>query len=203
MTMDRRRAHAFDRAAVRSEDADGRLHVTMTPISKAAINPYLGREIPNWQELGLHPDRVYRLFRDPAELKRAAATFNNLPLLLTHAPVTAEDHRPELVVGSTGTDGIFSPPFLQNSMVIWSRLAIDAVTSGARRQLSCGYRYRPDMTPGTADGQAYDGVMRDIVGNHIALVAEGRAGPDVIVADSAPDPGIGCRFPSILLISRA
>src|SRR6202012_2673760 len=30
----------------------------------------------------------------------------------------------------------------------------------------------------------YDGVMRDIVGNHVALVEEGRAGPDVMVGDS-------------------
>ncbi|MCV5420626.1 DUF2213 domain-containing protein, partial [Escherichia coli] len=32
----------------------------------------------------------------------------------------------------------------------------------------------------------YDGVMRDIVGNHVALVTEGRAGSDVVVGDSIP-----------------
>jgi hypothetical protein len=40
------------------------------------------------------------------------------------------------------------------------------------------------MTPGTIDGQSYDGVMRDIVANHVAIVVEGRAGPDVVVGDS-------------------
>ena len=41
------------------------------------------------------------------------------------------------------------------------------------------------MTPGvTPEGEKYDGVMRDIVGNHVALVREGRAGPDVVVGDS-------------------
>lgn len=40
------------------------------------------------------------------------------------------------------------------------------------------------MTPGVHEGQPYDGVMRDIVGNHVALVIEGRAGSDVVVGDS-------------------
>jgi len=41
------------------------------------------------------------------------------------------------------------------------------------------------MTPGSYENERYDGVMRDIVGNHVALVKEGRAGPDVVVGDSA------------------
>jgi hypothetical protein len=40
------------------------------------------------------------------------------------------------------------------------------------------------MTPGVFKGEPYDGVMRDIVGNHVALVTEGRAGDDVVVGDS-------------------
>ncbi len=41
------------------------------------------------------------------------------------------------------------------------------------------------MTPGTYAGVRYDGVMRDIAANHVALVRKGRAGPDVVVGDSA------------------
>jgi hypothetical protein len=41
------------------------------------------------------------------------------------------------------------------------------------------------MTPGTSpEGEKYDGRMTQIVANHIALVEAGRAGPDVMVADS-------------------
>lgn len=43
------------------------------------------------------------------------------------------------------------------------------------------------MTPGEFEGEKFDGVMRDIVANHVALVAEGRAGPDVIVGDEKKD----------------
>lgn len=47
------------------------------------------------------------------------------------------------------------------------------------------------MTPGTYKGQKYDGVMRDIQGNHVALVEAGRAGPDVVVMDANPFPEFG------------
>lgn len=180
VAMDRKPA-----ASVRAYDADGRMHVEVTNISKANVCPYIGREIPKWRELGLEPDRVYQLYRDPEELEKAAPTFNNLPLLSQHVPVTADSHQPELVVGSTGTDASFEAPYLRNSLVVWARDAIDAIESETRKELSCAYRYRADMTPGrTPDGEKYDGVMRDIVGNHVALVKDGRAGDDVIVGDS-------------------
>ena len=83
-------ALAFDRSA-RHVDVDGRLHVAASHISKAAVNPYYGREIPGADTLGLDPARVYQLLRDPEELAKAAPTFNNLPLLSKHVPVSALD----------------------------------------------------------------------------------------------------------------
>lgn len=182
---------AMDRApdTVRSYDVDGRLHVETSHISKANICPYLGREIPGWQELGLDGDRIYNLLRDPEELAKAAPTFNNLPVLSEHVPVTAFDeasHMPGLVVGSTGTDATFNGGYLDNSLVVWAKDSIDGVVNNKKRELSSAYRYRADMTPGFFEGVAYDGVMRDIVGNHVALVIEGRAGPDVVIGDEQP-----------------
>ncbi|MCK6993113.1 DUF2213 domain-containing protein [Enterobacter asburiae] len=177
-------ALAFDRATVRSFDNDGRLHIEMTPISKANICPYYGREIPNSKALGLLPDKIYYLLRDPEELKKAAPTFNNIPLLDEHIPVTADDPQKMSVVGSTGTDSDFAHPYLNNSLVVWDSNSIAGIESDEKKQLSSAYRYRADMTPGVYEGQPYDGVMRDIVGNHVAIVIEGRAGPDVVVGDS-------------------
>lgn len=181
---------AMDRApSVRSFDADGRLHVVRSNISKANVCPYLGREIPQWETLGLEPDNVYQLLRDPEELARGATTFNNLQILSEHVPVTAwddESHMAEITVGSTGTDAAFDGEYLTNSMVVWARSAIDGIASDEKRELSSAYRYRADMTPGEYNGVAYDGIMRDIIGNHVALVFEGRAGPDVLVGDEQP-----------------
>lgn len=178
-------AMAFDRASVRTFDEDGRLHIKLTHISKATVNPYKGSEIPGWQELGLDPDKVYQLLRDPDELERAAPTFNNLPLLDTHIPVDVDEPQKQFIIGSTGTDAVFEKPYLDNSLVIWTSDGIEGVESEERQEISCAYHYEPDMTPGVYEGQRYDGVMRNIRGNHVALVPEGRAGPDVVVADGA------------------
>ena len=43
------------------------------------------------------------------------------------------------------------------------------------------------MAPGTSpEGEEYDGVMRELVCNHVAIVPDGRAGDDVLVHDSKP-----------------
>jgi 8-oxo-dGTP pyrophosphatase MutT (NUDIX family) len=176
---------AFDRASVRSIDRDGHLFVEITPISKANVCPYRGSEIPGCDDLGLEPDRIYRLLRDPDELKKGADTFKGKPLMLIHKPVSADDHPRNVVVGSVGTDVSFDPPYLMAPLSVWDAEAIALIDSGEQKELSSSYHYRADMTAGkTPDGEAYDGVMRDIVGNHVALVKEGRAGPDVVVGDS-------------------
>ncbi|WP_324723838.1 DUF2213 domain-containing protein [Lelliottia sp. JS-SCA-14] len=184
--MARDSALAFDRASVRTYDADGKLHVELTPISKANICVYYGREIPGWEELGLIPDKAYRLLRDPEELRKAAHTFNNQPLLNTHIAVSVLDPPKEAIIGSTGESAEFDGTYLKNSLVIWDVNSIIGVENKQQREISSSYRYRLDMTPGEYEGEAYDGVMRDIVCNHVAIVPSGRAGPDVFVYDSQP-----------------
>lgn len=177
---------ALDRGSIRTVDKDGRLHVDLTPISKAVVSPYVGKEIPGFEELGLDADTVYQLYRDPAELAKAAPSFNKLPVLSEHVPVDADDYAPELVVGATGERASFNSPYLMQSMVVWAKPAIDGIEDNTKKELSCAYHYTPEMNKGTANGVAYDGVMRNIIGNHVAIVVEGRAGHDVVVGDSMP-----------------
>lgn len=174
---------ALDLASSRRTDEDGRLHVFPTNISKANVCPYRGSEIPASESLGLDPNKIYMLLRDPSELERAASTFNNIPLLTKHVPVSVDDPNPHLVVGSTGTDAAFSDPYLINSLVVWDAGAIAGIEHNLQKELSCAYRYDADMVPGEYAGTKYDGVMRNIRGNHVALVESGRAGSDVVVGD--------------------
>ncbi len=176
---------AYDRS-LRHVDTDGRLHIEMTPISKANVCPYYGREIPGSEILGLDPDKLYQLLRDEKELEKAAETSDNIQVLEEHEGVSADAPKQWLVVGTTGTDGVFDYPYLKNSMAIWVKSAIDAIRDNRKRQLSASYHYKPDMTPGEFLGQQYDGVMRKIKFNHVALVKAGRAGNDVLVADAMP-----------------
>jgi hypothetical protein len=176
---------AQDRS-LRSYDQDGRLHVESSNISKATVNPYYGSEIPNYQQLGLEPKKVYYLLRDPEELKKAAPTFNNLPLLSKHIPVSADEPQKEVIAGTTGSDTVFKDGYLKCSLAVWDAEAIAGIESGEQVELSSAYHYTADMTAGEFEGRHYDGVMRDIVGNHVALVDVGRAGRDVVVSDADP-----------------
>lgn len=177
---------ALDRATVRRMDVDGRMHVEVSPISKANVCPYYGREIPNSEALGLVPGKVYQLLRDPVELAKAAPTFNGIQLMQRHIAVSAADAQKYDVVGCLGNDAVFDPPYLKNSLTVWDASAIAGIETGEQRELSSSYRYVADMTPGDYEGVPYDGRMTDIVGNHVALVEAGRAGADVIVGDSLP-----------------
>lgn len=178
---------AFDRASVRSFDGNGRLQIAKTNISKANVCPYYGREIPNHEALGLDPDRIYRLWRHPDELKKAAGTFNNIPVLSTHVPDFPGDPPRQYRVGTTHSNCEFDGTYLTVGMSIWDNSAIAGIETGEQEELSASYQYVADMTPGTTpNGEVYDGIMRDMVGNHEALVETGRAGPDVLVADSLP-----------------
>lgn len=177
---------AADRS-LRRYDSDGHLHVEACNISKANVCPYFGREIPNGAALGLDPDRVYMLYRDPAELAAAAQSFAGKPLLMHHQPVTADEPATDLVVGSIGTDVNFDGPYLRASISVWRADAIKKIEREEQRELSPGYRYTADMSPGKSpEGLTYDGVMRNIRGNHLTIVKEGRTGPDVTVADELP-----------------
>jgi|ERR1039458_1456709 hypothetical protein len=179
---------AFDRAAAgaRTFDADGRLHVAGSNISRAAVNPYRGDEIPEYESLGLDPSKIYYLLRDPAELEKAAPTFEGVQLLSEHVPVAANDHRPEVVVGAV-SNPVFEFPFLKADLVVWASAAIDGIESGGKADLSAAYRYRCILEPGTYEGVPFDARMVDLVGNHCSLVADGRVA-GAVVGDAALMP---------------
>jgi uncharacterized protein len=173
---------ALDRAMTSARiDADGRAHFTATAISKADVNPYRGREIPGWKELGLDPNAVYQMFRPPDELARAARSFNGLPVLSDHVATNAVLHPKALTIGATGTDCVFDGTFLRGSVVVWKKDAISGIANGRQAALSAGYAWCPIMRPGTWRGKPYSGVMRNIVGNHAAVVDKGRV-PDCSLA---------------------
>ena len=178
----------------RRYDADGQLHIHRTPISKATVNPYYGREIPDSDRLGLEPERIYYLLRDPGELAKAAPSFQNKQLMFKHIAVSADDPKQDSIAGTIGSDVEFVAPYLMANIAIWDAEAIAGVETDTVRELSASYRYRADMTPGLYEGRRYDGVMRDIQGNHVALVQAGRAGSDVMAADSKLETKMETKF---------
>lgn len=176
--------HAMDKSA-RSYDRNGHLRVDKTIITKAAVNPYSGSSIPNWKELGLDPNKEYMLLRDPEELRKALPTFEGLQLLKRHIPVDASQPEKESTIGSIGTEITMDDEGrVWSSLRVFDQEGINYIESRALGELSAGYAYTPDMTAGTWNGIPYDGIMREIHGNHVAIVERGRIGSDAIIADS-------------------
>lgn len=170
---------ALDRS-MRTVDGNGHLLVKRTVISKASVNPYKGSEIPNHEALGLDPDRIYSLLRDKQELQKAVdnGTFDGINLLKRHVPVSADEPETDSIIGTIYDVEIDGDNVIA-SLRITDQKAIDLIESGKMQELSSGYAYTADMT----HGDDYDGIMRNIHGNHVALVERGRIGRDAIIAD--------------------
>lgn len=168
----------------REIDSNGFLRVEMSNITKSQVRAYLGREIPDWRDFNLDPEKIYNVLCPEEELIKAVPTFNNLPLTRDHIAVDVDNVPKERIVGSLGDHATYEKPYIKNNLIVYDKKDIDLIMSGKKKELSCGYRYTPVREDGEFEGQHYDFKMTDIVGNHIALVKQGRAGRDVMVADS-------------------
>lgn len=165
----------------RQTDVNGFLLVRDNPISKVGVFPYLGREIG-----APEPDRVYQVYRPEEELRRPETiqSFNLLPFIDEHEFLGADGTPAEKkgVQGTTGENAAFDFPYLKNNIRVYSEFMKNLIERG-KIELSPSYRCEYEFTPGAFDGQKYDAIQRNIRGNHLALVKEGRTGPDVAVQD--------------------
>jgi hypothetical protein len=181
---------AMDRApTMRNKDVNGWLHVKDCRISKANVCPYMGKEIPNSEKLGLDPEKVYNLYRDPGALEASAPTFERAPLMLEHLGVTAKtaqnEHVKRKIIGAI-SNVRWVAPYLIADLTVWDGEGIEAIESQRQQELSPGYHYDPQMNAGVHEGLPFDGSMLNIVANHLCIVDTGRTGPDVMVNDKAP-----------------
>lgn len=166
-------------------DLNGYVEIRGNPISKVGVFPYLGSEIG-----APEPDRVYNVYRSAEELSDpdTIASFRLMPLVDEHSMLGSEDDgltpaEKKGVQGVIGEEVYFDAPYLRGNLKIYSEAAKGLVNSNTKRELSPGYRCVYDFTPGAFDGEQYDAVQRTIRANHLALVEEGRTGPDVAVLD--------------------
>ncbi len=162
----------MDSQSKRTIDVNGFMHVEISNITKESVDPYRGYEIPKSKEFGFDPDKIYMGYRSGEELKKAAHTFNGLPITREHHVDSAENPQREHRVGSIGTDCAYNAPYLQASVTITDGEAIRKIESGERMEFSAGYFFEPVFEKGEFEGKAYDFIMTEIKGNHIALVGK-------------------------------
>ena len=99
-------------------------------------------------------------------------------------PIT-DDHPPEMLNADNARQysvGTVGESIRKDGTHVAARIVVhDAKTiakmDGGKRAVSCGYDCDIDETPGTSpEGERYDAVQTNIVGNHLAIVHNARAG---------------------------
>ena len=166
------------------DDVNGRMLVSDTQITKESVDSYFGREIPGYEAFGLAPEKVYKIYRPAAELKKALKKFNNIPLLdmhiLDYGDAPQKDHR----VGSVSNARMDGGTVFAD-LGIWDKDAIKGIQDGSRKELSCGYQADTIYKPGVFDGEEYTFLMKNILPNHLSLVPRARC-PGSKVFDEKP-----------------
>jgi hypothetical protein len=165
-------------------DTNGWAEIRDNPISKVGVFPYLGKSIG-----ASDPGRIYMVYRPEEELADPACikSFRLLPWVDEHEMLGDEEAgytAPEKkgVQGVIGEDVYYDDGVLKGNIKVFSESLAALINSG-KRQLSAGYRCKYEFTSGQYNGQRYDAIQRNIRGNHLASVQEGRMGPDVAVLD--------------------
>jgi hypothetical protein len=152
------------------------------PISKVGVYPYLGRSISDECE----PDKIYYVYRPAETLAQSVDTWDNppKPFINDHEMLgegfSKVDDRP---VQGVIHNPVYEDGTLYADISVYSESLKKKIEDG-KKELSLGYFCKYEKQKGVYKGQAYDYVQRDMVGNHIALVENGRCGSDVRVFDS-------------------
>lgn len=169
----------------RRTDSNGWYEAKGNPMTKVGVFPYLGSEIPGAPD----PGRVYNVYRPAEELARETClnSFKLIPFVDNHAMLGPSeqglmDVSDKGAHGVTGEEIMFDGEYIRGNLKVWSEPIANLITNG-KRELSAGYRCIYDWTAGIFNGVTYDAIQRDIQANHLALVQNGRMGPDVAVLD--------------------
>ena len=162
-------------------DKNGYWFIPHNPISKVGVFQYLGSSISDECE----PNKVYNVFRSGETLLASVPTWDNppKPFINDHEMLgegfTDIDDRP---VQGVITNPQYEDGVLYSDITVYSEKLKEAIENG-KKELSLGYFCKFEKQSGIYDGESYDYVQIDMVGNHIALVDAGRCGSDVKVFD--------------------
>lgn len=138
--------------------------------------------------------REYRPMEEVAS-PESLASFAGKAITMEHPPVLLDsENTKNYQVGFTGSEIVYDNGFVKAVMTVTDKETIDKVMKGDVREVSAGYRVNYDPTPGVTDsGEHYDGIQKEISGNHVAIVRRGRAGPQVrlhLDRQDAADPSL-------------
>ena len=178
-------ASGYAEESARTVDANGFVTVEGNPITKEGVYEYLGKDIPGYPG---NPDDLVKVYRPAEELSKPETleSFKLMPFIDEHEWLGPDGTDPGQLPlsGMTGEQVYWDPPYVKSN-IRWFSNDMKSQVENGKKELSPAYSYTPSREPGVFQGEAYTYVMRNLRGNHLALVETGRTGPDVAVMDSA------------------
>lgn len=124
-----------------------------------------------------NPDgSIRKEFRPPEEVfdPDSLASYKYKPVIVTHsAGYVDKDNVSDEEIGTITSEGQAAGDDVIAEIVIHDT---DAMKRSGLRELSLGYNLDLEETPGEYNGEHYDAIQRNIRINHLALVANARAG---------------------------
>ena len=133
-------------------------------VTSTGIFEYKNQDGSIRRELRL-PEEVF----NPASLE----SYEGKPIIVTHqAGYVCKDNIEQEYIGTVLSKGYPDGEKVRAKIIIHNTDCLDC----GLRELSLGYNMEPDETPGEWNGQPYDVIQRNIRINHLALVANARAG---------------------------
>lgn len=167
------------------EDENGYVKFENIPLSKSGVFPYLGSQLP--ASLNLVPDQIYQVYRPESELNNPETieSFKGVPWFNKHV-MTGDKYGVDAesvgVYGSTGDKIEFRDGRLYGNLNLFARTLKESIKAGLK-ELSCGFGCVYELVSGVSpSGDKYDVIQKEIRGNHLASVPEGRMGSEVSVA---------------------
>lgn len=189
-----RQAYYADRISPnRSKTPEGFLIALGVPLSRTGWQTYTAREL---QIENLNPDTRINVYRDAADVFDPAsmASFEGKSLTMNHPEqfLTPNNDREHAIghVSNVRRGGRLpdGEEAVIGDVVVKDAQAIQYIQDGVRDQLSAGYTYNLIPMSGGDDTEPRL-QMKDIRGNHLALVTVGRAGKHVRVLDAGLEEG--------------
>lgn len=134
-------------------------------VTTCGVFEYTNKDGSTRKELRL-PEEVFA--------RKSLESYKGKPVIITHnAGVVNKDNVADEIIGTILGNGYKDGKDVRAEIIIHET---EKLKSCGLRALSLGYNLELDETPGEWHGEHYDAIQRNIEINHLALVAEARAG---------------------------
>lgn len=151
--------------------------------ARAGVYDYLGIEVDPAGTKFQATDKV-KVYRPADEVfsEQSVRSFLMRPITNDHPSQAVNADNWSKVAKGIVAKAMRDGDHLAFDLVFMDAATVKDIESG-KRELSNGYGTELSFEDGTApDGTKYQAVQRNIVGNHVALVDKGRAGPDCAIS---------------------